>query len=82
MKLEERDMAKMTKRSLGLTDGYKSDHDKKELTQKLGTIEHEAGDLAEEVCESCCKHRKKMTRDELELRCAGCAMARLMELIE
>ena len=75
-------MAKMTKRSLGLTDGYRSDRDKKELTQKLGTIEHEAGDLAEEVCESCCKYRKKLPGAELEMRCAGCPMARLMELIE
>lgn len=75
-------MAKMTKRSLGLTDGYRSDHDKRELTQKLGAIEHEAGDLAEEVCESCCQYRKKLPAAELEMRCAGCPMARLMELIE
>lgn len=75
-------MGNMTKRSLGLTDGYRSDHDKRELTQKLGVIEHEAGDLAEEVCESCCQYRKKLPAAELEMRCAGCAMVRLMELIE
>ena len=75
-------MAKLTRRSLALADGFASSYDKRELTQKLGGIEHRAGDLAEEVCNSCCKYRSKLTREELEMRCAGCAMARLMELIE
>ena len=73
---------KLTRRSLGLAEGYNSSHDKKELTQKLGAIEHEAGDLAEDVCDQCCRYRLKLTQEELEMRCAGCAMARLMELIE
>lgn len=75
-------MAKLMKRSMGLTEGFSSSHDKKVLTQKLGAIEHEAGDLAEDVCAKCCKYRQKQPREELEMRCAGCAMVRLMELIE
>lgn len=75
-------MAKLTRRSLGLTEGYNSSYDKKVLTQKLGAIEHEAGDLAEDVCDQCCKFHLKLTQEELEMRCTGCAMSRLMELIE
>lgn len=76
-------MAKMTKRSLGLTDGYRSDHEKRELTQKLGAIEHKARDLVEEVCEGYCMYRnKKIDRADQELRCSECPMMRLLELIE
>lgn len=74
---------KLTRRSLGLTDGYRSDHEKRELVQKLGTIEHDARDLVEEVCDGYCKYRdKKISRAQQELRCSECPMMRLLELIE
>lgn len=76
-------MAKLTRRSLGLTDGYRSEHEKRELVQKLGSIEHEARALAEEVCDGCCKYRdKKISRAQQELRCSECPMMQLLELIE
>ena len=76
-------LAKLTRRSLGLTDGYRSDHDKRELIQKLGSIEHEARELAEDVCDGYCKYRdKKISRVQQELRCSECPMMRLLELIE
>lgn len=66
-----------------LIDGFASGHEKRELTQKLGAIEHNARELAEEVCEKRCKYRdKKLGRADQELRCSECPMMRLLELIE
>ena len=79
---EKRDM-KLTRRSLALADGFASSYDKRELTQKLGAIEHKARDLAEEVCEGYCMYRnKKIAGADLELRCSECPMMKLLQLIE
>ncbi|MBR4289084.1 MAG: hypothetical protein IKT52_00380 [Oscillospiraceae bacterium] len=74
---------KLTRRSLALVDGFASSRDKRELTQKLGAIEHNARELAEEVCEGYCMYRnKKASSADMELRCSECPMMRLLELIE
>ena len=74
---------KLTRRSLALVDGFASSYDKREVVQKLGAIEHNGRELAEEVCEGYCKYRdKKISRADQELRCGECPMMRLLELIE
>ena len=74
---------KLTRRSLGLSDGYRSDYEKRELVQKLGSIEHEARELAEDVCDGYCRFRnQKLTRELIEPHCVECPVMRLLELIE
>lgn len=76
-------MEKLTsERCNGIKSGYWSSKTKEEVVQKLGTIEHRAGDLITQVCDDCCRHPYE-TQDQTEMdeKCAGCAMTRLAELI-
>lgn len=74
-------MAKMTKRSLSLTDGFVSDYGKREIVQKLGYIEHRGVELVSDVCDHCCRYPAEADNDELKTICEACPVTRLMELI-
>ena len=73
-------MAKMTKRSMSLTDGFVSEHGKREIVQKLGYIEHRGEELAGEVCDHCCRYPAEADSDELKTICEACPVTRLIEL--
>ena len=50
-------MEKLTsERRNGIKTGYWSPKTKEEVVQKLGAIEHRAGDLITQVCDDCCRH--------------------------
>ena len=74
-------MPKITKRGIGLLDGYKCDKGRVEIVQKLGTIEHRAERLISETCEFACKHLQTADEDEIRTICEACPMSRLVELI-
>lgn len=74
-------MAKLTKRGLGLLDGYKTTANRTEITRKLGEIEHKAERLAGEACDFACRYLKDADDDEIRTICEACPMTRLLELI-
>lgn len=76
-------MEKLTsERRNGIKTGYWSPKNKEEVVQKLGAIEHYAGDLITQVCDGCCRHPYEIEdREEMDGKCVGCAMSRLAELI-
>lgn len=75
-------MARLTKRSIGLTDGYISGHKRDELIQKLGQIEYQAEDLIGQICDRYCRHREEARELGLEFICENCPMTQLMEMID
>ena len=75
-------MARLTKRSSGITDGYISGYKRDELIQKLGAIEHGFDSLAENICDHYCQHRADAEEFGLEFICESCPMTRLMEMID
>lgn len=74
-------MARLTKRSMSLVDGFHSDHSKHELVQKLGYIEHRGEELAGEICDYGCRYPLEADADELRGICDACPVTRMMELI-
>lgn len=74
-------MPKLTKRSLGITDGYASGYQKDDVVQKLGYIEHRGVQLVEEICDHCCRYPGEADPDELTTICEACPVTRLMEMI-
>lgn len=75
-------MARLTRRSNGITDGFVSGYKRDELLQKLGNIEHRSEPLAEQICESYCKHREDADEIGMEFICESCPLTALMEMIE
>lgn len=75
-------MARLTKRSSGITDGYVSNYRRDDLLQKLGQIEHRSEDLIGQMCEHYCRHREEANELGLEFICESCPMTRLMEMID
>ena len=75
-------MARLTRSSTGITDGFCSNYRREELIQKLGHIEHKAEDLIGQMCEHYCLHREMADEIGLEYTCEGCPMTRLMEMIQ
>ncbi len=73
-------MALLTKRSMGLGDGYRSGYSRPQLIDKLGGIEYKGPDLAGEICEKVCKHLE--TAYDLSDLCELCPLKQLMDLIE
>ena len=74
-------MPKLTKRAIGLLDGYKTTASRVEITRKLGEIEHKAERLAEEVCSFACQYLKEADDDEIRTICEACPMTRLLDMI-
>ena len=75
-------MAKLTRRSLGISDGFISGYKKDEIVQKLGHIEHSGTQVASDICDHCCRYPKEADPDELTTICEACPVTRLMEMIE
>lgn len=75
-------MARLTRRSIGITDGYASKYKRDELIQKLGQIEHRSEDLIGQMCECYCRHREEANELGLEFICESCPMTQLMEMIQ
>lgn len=75
-------MAKLTKRSLGLGDGFTSNYKRDDLIQKLGHIEHRGVSLVEEICDHCCKYPGEADNYELDNICAACSVTQLREMLE
>lgn len=75
-------MARLTKRSSGIADGFCSNYKRDDLIQKLGHIEHHAEDLIGQICDNYCRHREEATELGLEFICEGCPMTQLMSMIE
>jgi len=75
-------MAKLNRRSSGLTDGFVSGYKRDELIRKLGHIEHSAEDLIGQMCDHYCRHREEANEIGLEFICEACPMTRLMEMID
>lgn len=65
-------MAKLTKRGIGLLDGYKTTASRGEITRKLGEIEHKAERLAGEACSFACQYLKDADDDEIRTICEAC----------
>lgn len=74
-------MPKLTKRSLGIMDGFTSKYPKDDIIQKLGHIEHRGAQLAGDICDHCCRYPKEADPDELTTICEACPVTRLMELL-
>lgn len=74
-------MALLTKRSLGITDGFTSGYKRDDLIQKLGHIEHESEDLFGELCDTYCKFREELDQCDLADRCEMCPLSRLGDMI-
>lgn len=75
-------MPKLTRRGSALTDSYVSGHNRGELIQKLGQIEHQSENLIGQMCECYCRHREEANELGLEFICESCPMTQLMEMIE
>lgn len=75
-------MAKLTRRCLGLGEGFTSDQSKHQLIQKLGVIEHRAEDVLGEMCDYGCRFPPEADEDELSGICEECPMTRLLRMIE
>lgn len=75
-------MPKLTKRSLGILDGFASRYQRDELIQKLGHIEHKGVELVEEICDHCCRHPGEADPDELTCICEACPVTRLREMLD
>lgn len=75
-------MPKLTRRGSALTDSYVSGHNRGELIQKLGQIEHRSEDLIGVMCDQYCRHREDAKELGLEFICESCPMTRLLEMIE
>lgn len=74
-------MPKLTKRSLGICDGFISKYKRDDIIQKLGYIEHGAEAVAREMCDYGCRFPLEADEDELATICEACPMTRLMEMI-
>lgn len=75
-------MPKLTKRSLGITDGYSSNYKRDELVQKLGAIEHRGVNIAQNICDHVCRYPNEADDYEMDSLCEACPVTRLMELID
>lgn len=75
-------MARLTRRSSGITDGFISGYNRDDLIQKLGHIEHRAEDLVGQICDHYCRHREEANELGLEFICENCPMTQLMEMID
>lgn len=75
-------MARLTKRSSGIADGYISGYRRDDLIQKLGAIEHGFDSMAEKICDCYCRHREDAEEFGLEFIREACPMTRLMEMID
>lgn len=75
-------MSRLTTTAGALLGFYRSGARKKELVDRLGTIEHLSGPLAEQICERYCRYPGKLRHhDQLEKQCQKCPLTELMELI-
>ena len=74
-------MAKLTKRGMGILDGFVSNYRKDELVQKLGAIEHRGEQLTSDICDHVCRYPIEADEDELPTICEACPMTRLREMI-
>ena len=75
-------MAKLTRRSSGITDGFVSNYRRDDLIRKLGHIEHHGKDLIGQVCDRYCKFREDANEIGLDFVCEGCPMTLLMGMID
>ena len=75
-------MGKLTRRSLGLGEGFTSDQSKHQLIQKLGAIEHRAEDVLSGMCDYGCRFPLEADEDELSGICEECPMTKLLRMIE
>lgn len=75
-------MPKLTKRGLGIMDGFTSRYQKDELVQKLGHIEHRGVELTADICDHCCRYPLEADPDELTTICEACPVTRLRELLD
>jgi len=75
-------MAKLTRRSLGICDGFISGYKRDELVQKLGNIEHRGEGLIRDICDHACRYPTEADPDELSTICEACPVTRLMEMID
>ena len=73
----------LTKKS-GKT-GWYSMYKKEDLVNKLGPIEHEAGEILEQICEKRCAFRRPTllteNQEDMDAICEDCPMNRLAQLI-
>ena len=74
-------MPKLTRRGLGITEGFISGCKRDELIQKLGHIEHQGEQLARDICDHACRYPTEADPDELTTICEACPVTRLMEMI-
>jgi len=75
-------VARLTRRSSGITDGYASNYRRDDLIQKLGQIEHRSEDYIGQMCERYCRHREEANEIGLEFICESCPMTQLMAMID
>ena len=68
-------MSKLTRRSLDLMEGFESDASHRQLTQKLGELEHRGVDLVEQTCDNVCRFVDGADPEEMDSICAGCSLA-------
>lgn len=75
-------MAKLTKRSLGLTDGYSSSYKRDDLIQKLGQLEYAGSQIAQEMCDFGCRYPMEADAYELDSICDACPIRRLVDMLK
>lgn len=75
-------MAKLTRRSLDLVEGFESDKSRNQLVQKLGFIEHRAEDILSDMCDYGCRFPLEADEDELSGICEECPVTKLLRMIE
>lgn len=75
-------MAKLTKRSLGLTDGYASNYKRDDLIQKLGRLEYAGSQIVQEMCDYGCRFPQEADAYELDSICGVCPIRRLVDMLE
>ena len=75
-------MPKLTRRGLGITDGFASGYKRDELIQKLGNIEYRGQELAGDICDHVCRYPGEADPEEMDSICEACPVTRMMELID
>lgn len=74
-------MAKLTRRSPNLVEGFRSEFTKPEVVRKLGYLEHRGPELVNQLCDRC-RYPLEADEDELDEICAVCPATKLLEFLE
>ena len=75
-------MPKLTRRGLGITDGFASGYKRDDLIQKLGHIEYQGEQLVGGICDHVCRYMVDAEPEEMDSICEACPVTRLTELID